>query len=97
MPYTDIIIGRNATQMEEHLTNALVYVISQYRPSRSEAGGRERSSRISALINVLAWEISGVGRADEREAEIRGLLNEVMWRVGKATGEARPITYPPAH
>ncbi len=97
MSNTEVIIRGNASQMEEHLTNALVYVVSQYQPAICDAGPREQSSRISALINVLAWEIANVKRGDDRDLQVRGLLNEVQWRVRKSTGEHRPAPTPVAH
>ena len=97
MSNTGVIIRGNASQMEEHLTNALVYVVSQYRPTRSEAGQCEQPSRISALINVLAWEIANVKGADDRDLQVRGLLNEVQWRVDESTGEHPPAPMSVAH
>ncbi len=97
MSNTGVIIRGNASQMEEHLTNALVYVVSQYQPGKFDAGPREQSSRISALINVLAWEIANVTRVDDRDLQVRGLLNEVQWRVRKSTGEHQPAPMPVAH
>lgn len=97
MSNTNVIIRGNASQMEEHLTNALVYVVSQYQPAKFDAGPCEQSSRISALINVLAWEISNVKGVDDRDLQVRGLLNEVQWRVRESTGENRPAPRPVAH
>ena len=53
MPSNDVIINRGASRMEEHLTNALVYVVSQYRPAKSEVGLCERSNRIPKLTRRL--------------------------------------------
>ena len=97
MSSNDVIINRSASQMEEHLTNALVYVVSQYWPVKSEAGLCERSNRISALINVLSWEIAGAHAPEDRDVEIRGLLSEVQWRVARSTGDRRRAPTPVAH
>ena len=97
MSKTNVIIRSDASQMEEHLTNALVYVVSQYQPAKIDAGPCERSNRISALRNVLVWEIAHVQREDDRDLRVRGLLNEVQWRVRKSTGDHRPDPMPVAH
>jgi len=97
MSNANVIIRGDASQMEEHLTNALVYVVSQYQPASIDAGPNEQSSRISALINVLAWELANVRHEYDRDAQVRGLLNEVQWRVRKSTGECRPGPTPVAH
>ncbi len=97
MPNTEVIIRGNASQMEEHLTNALVHVVSQYQPAQTDAGPCQQSNRISALINVLAGEIANVRGDDDRDLQVRGLLNEVQWRVHQSTGEHRPAPTPVAH
>ncbi len=97
MANTEVIIRGNASQMEEHLTNALVHVVSQYQPAQTDAGPRQQSNRISALINVLAWEIANVRGVDDRDLQVRGLLNEVQWRVRESTGVHQPTPMPVAH
>ena len=97
MSHTNVIIRDNASQMEKHLTNALVYVVSQYQPVDIDAGPHERTSRISALVNVLAWEIANLRHDDDRELQVRGLLNEVQWRVRETTGVQRPEPVHVAH
>ena len=93
----NVVIRNDASLMEEHLTNALVYVVSQYRPAKSDSGACEQTKRISALINVLAWEIANLAREDDRDFQVRSLLSEVQWRVRRSTGEARRAPTPVAH
>ena len=97
MSNTNVAIRGNASQLEKHLTDALVRVISQHQPANMVAVPCEQSNRISALINVLAWEIANVPHENDRDLHLRGLLNEVQWRIRESTGEHRPAQTPVAH
>ena len=79
-----VVIRDDASLIEEHLTNAIAFVMAKYRAPRGFAAECPYAGRIGALLNVLAYEIATLPCDQRSDRMIGDLEDELRWRVAES-------------
>jgi hypothetical protein len=88
-----IMLRQEAPLVEEHLTDAIAFVMSHYREPKGTTDVCLGESRIKALLNVLGREISNIKESDSCDALIRLLPRELSWRIQEYAADGPYIPY----
>jgi hypothetical protein len=81
MTSPNIKLSAQESLVEEHLTDAIAFVLSHYRYPKSANNGSLDKSRLAALLNVLASELNQSTDQSRLEQTIDTVARDIVLRV----------------